>query len=64
MIENGVDLPTVQELGGWSQLKMLERYGHVSQGRKVEAVEGLARKFPYTIAYAEETAKRKTLVTA
>lgn len=45
LIENGVDLRTVQELGGWSQIKMLERYGHVSPSRKVEAVEGLTRKF-------------------
>ena len=59
LIENGVDLRTVQELGGWSQLKMLERYGHVSQARKAEAVEGLARKFPYTIPYTEETANRR-----
>ena len=41
LIENGVDLRTVQELGGWSNLKMLERYGHVSQSRKAAAVEGL-----------------------
>ena len=34
LIENGVDLRTVQELGGWSQIKMLERYGHVSPSRK------------------------------
>lgn len=43
LIENGVDLRTVQELGGWSQIKMLERYGHVSPSRKVDAVEGLVR---------------------
>jgi integrase len=43
LIENGVDLRTVQELGGWSQIKMLERYGHVSPSRKAEAVEGLVR---------------------
>lgn len=41
LIENGVDLRTVQELGGWSNLKMLERYGHVSPSRKAMAVEGL-----------------------
>jgi integrase len=41
LIENGVDLRTVQELGGWSNLKMLERYGHVSPSRKAAAVEGL-----------------------
>ncbi len=41
LIENGVDLRTVQELGGWSNLKMLERYGHVTPSRKAEAVERL-----------------------
>lgn len=41
LIENGVDLRTVEELGGWSNLKMLERYGHVSPSRKAAAVEGL-----------------------
>jgi len=64
LIENGVDLRTVQELGGWSSIKMLERYGHVSQGRKVEVVEGLAKKFPYAIHYAEENEKRETILTA
>jgi len=46
LIANGVDLRTVQELGGWSNLKMLERYGHVSPGRKAAAVEGLLQKSP------------------
>jgi len=41
LIENGVDLRTVQELGGWSNLQMLERYGHVTPSRKAEAVERL-----------------------
>lgn len=64
LIENGVDLRTVQELGGWSQIKMLERYGHVSQGRKVDAVEGLARKFPYTGPYIEKDEKLTDAITA
>lgn len=41
LIENGVDLRTVQELGGWSSIRMLERYGHVSPSRKAAAVESL-----------------------
>jgi integrase len=41
LIENSVDLRTVRELGGWSNLKMLERYGHVSPSRKAAAGEGL-----------------------
>jgi integrase len=66
LIENGVDLRTVQELGGWSQIKMLERYGHVSPSRKAEAVEGLVRgeKFPYVIPYAEENEKQTEAVSA
>lgn len=64
LIENGVDLRTVQELGGWSQIKMLERYGHVSQGRKVDAVEGLARKFPYTGPYIDKDEKLTDAITA
>lgn len=56
LIENGVDLRTVQELGGWSNLKMLERYGHVSPSRKAAAVEGL-------ISPAVHAAKRHNRVT-
>jgi integrase len=57
LIENGVDLRTVQELGGWSNLKMLERYGHVSPSRKAAAVEGL---IPSNIP----ASKMRNLVTA
>ena len=42
LIENGVDLRTVQELGGWAKIEMLVRYGHVTTARKAEAVERLA----------------------
>jgi site-specific recombinase XerD len=43
LVENGVDLRTVQELGGWATLSLVQRYAHVSPSRKVEAVEGLVR---------------------
>ena len=42
LIEHGVDLRTVQELGGWAKIEMLVRYGHVTTARKAEAVERLA----------------------
>ena len=42
----GVDLRTIQELGGWRSLKMVERYAHLSPSHKAEAVERLASKFP------------------
>jgi len=46
LIESGVDLRTVQELGGWNSLSLLQRYGHVSPSRKAEAVERLVRNSP------------------
>jgi integrase len=43
LCENGVDLRLVQELGGWATLSLVQRYAHVSQTRKADAVEGLVR---------------------
>lgn len=43
LVENGVDLRTVQELGGWATLSLIQRYAHVTTARKAEAVEGLVR---------------------
>ena len=43
LIASGVELRTVQELGGWAKIEMLVRYGHVTTARKAEAVERLAR---------------------
>lgn len=37
----GVDLRTIQELGGWREISMVERYSHLSPRHKVEAVERL-----------------------
>ena len=42
----GVDLRTVQELGGWASLRMVERYSHLSPSHKAEAIERLASNFP------------------
>ena len=41
LVENGEDLRTVQELGGWATLSLVQRYAHVSPGRKADAVERL-----------------------
>jgi site-specific recombinase XerD len=35
----GVDLRTVQELGGWSSLDLVQRYAHLTPAHKAEAVE-------------------------
>jgi integrase len=37
----GVDPRTIQELGGWASLEMVERYTHLSPTHKAEAVERL-----------------------
>jgi hypothetical protein len=42
----GVDLRTIQELGGWAPLKMVERYAHISPGHKLDAVGRIASNFP------------------
>ena len=42
LIMAGVDLRTVQELGGWKSLKMVQRYSHLAPGHLHEAVERLA----------------------
>jgi len=35
----GVDLRTIQELGGWKSITMVNRYAHLSEEHKTEAVE-------------------------
>ncbi|MGH7390793.1 MAG: tyrosine-type recombinase/integrase [Candidatus Rokuibacteriota bacterium] len=42
----GVDLRTIQELGGWASLDMVQRYSHLSPTHKAEAVERIAPNFP------------------
>lgn len=41
LVEAGVDLRTIQELGGWSTLELVARYSHVTDERKRAAVERL-----------------------
>jgi site-specific recombinase XerD len=43
LCENGADLRLVQELGSWASLALVQRYAHVTQSRKAEAIEGLTR---------------------
>ncbi|MEE8115021.1 MAG: tyrosine-type recombinase/integrase [Nitrososphaerales archaeon] len=42
---SGVDLRTIQELGGWKELEMVQRYSHLSPSHKAEAVEKIAENF-------------------
>jgi len=42
---NGESLRTIQELGGWERIEMVQRYAHLSQNHKAEAVEKIAENF-------------------
>jgi integrase len=42
LVMSGVDLRTVQELGGWQTIGMVERYSHLSRGHQADALERLA----------------------
>lgn len=42
LVMRGADLRTVQELGGWKNLAMVQRYAHLSQEHKRSAIELLA----------------------
>ena len=46
LVMAGVDLRTVMELGGWSSMRMLERYAHVSPSHLVNAVNHLDEAIP------------------
>ncbi len=43
---SGADPRTIQELGGWASLEMVERYTHLSPTHKAEAVERIASNSP------------------
>jgi integrase len=45
----GVDLRTIQELGGWKDIKMVERYAHLSESHKAAAVERIAAPSPVVL---------------
>jgi integrase len=49
LVMNGVDLRTVQELGGWKTIEMVLRYAHLSPNHKLKAVEGLVPKNPTSV---------------
>ena len=53
LVMAGVDLRTVQELGGWASLAMVERYAHLAPEHKFEAVERLAKKGSASRRYAD-----------
>jgi len=55
LVMAGVDLRTVQELGGWRSLALVERYSHLSPQHKAKAIERLAH-FPSVFPNGESEA--------
>ena len=59
----GVDPATIQELGGWRSLVMVQRYTHLTPAHKAAAVERIAAssEFPNAIPKpaAEENGRRE-----
>jgi len=53
-VMSGADLRTVQELGEWQTIAMVERYSHLSPQHKARAIERLA-EFPSL--FSDEIAK-------
>lgn len=49
MLEAGADVKTVMEIGGWKNLKVLERYLHPSEARKRAAVNSIGPHVPLTL---------------
>lgn len=49
LVMAGVDLVTVQQYGGWSDLSLVQRYAHLSASHKAKAIETIAERFHNTI---------------
>jgi len=54
----GVGLRTIQELGGWKEIKMVERYAHLSDTHKAEAIEKITGKSPENFTMQFTTRKK------
>jgi integrase len=60
MLEAGADVKTVMEIGGWKNLKVLERYLHPSEARKRAAVNSIGPHVPFTRPRRSRRKTRKT----
>lgn len=43
---SGADIRTVQILGGWRDLRLVQRYSHMSLGHCQQAIERIVEEFP------------------
>ena len=57
MVANGVSLRAVQTIGGWSSLRMVERYAHVDDAELQRAVR-ITRRHTEAATKAKATAKK------
>ncbi len=54
----GADLRTVQDLGGWKGLNMVQRYGHFSQEHKRQTIALFAENSPSIFTTHKGNAER------
>ncbi|MCH7805150.1 MAG: site-specific integrase [Acidobacteria bacterium] len=57
----GVDARTIQELGGWKNMAMVERYTHLSPDHKVAAIRKLRNNVPDIFTTEAELGKDRKL---
>lgn len=60
----GVDLRTIQRLGRWANLAMVQRYANLSESHLSNAVETLSENSPQLFPTNTETASRKQILKA
>ena len=58
LVKAGVDLRTVQELGGWSSLAIAQRYSHPDEEHKMAAVQLIAKNSTTVSTQAAEEESR------
>ena len=56
----GVGLRTIQELGGWKEIRMVQRYAHLSDQHKADAVERITGKIAENSPTVITTAKSQS----
>lgn len=62
LVDAGVSLRIIQELGGWKSLRQLERYAHPTESSKRQAVEQIGAERPATPRLVKTAARRATAI--